>query len=169
MGYRNGAEADLFGDLMGMGDLPGNANPIAQLESYRTRFPGLLAATTLRGANITHFTTTANLTSQQFIYFDASGTRKGDQVLPLPQSELRSGPVDPVKESAPYIAPLPGDGLLPSQTSDQQSGPTTLQRWLPWALVGGAVVLGGGMILLSARRPVAANRRGRRRRRSRRA
>ena len=171
MSYLEGMfEADLFDEFRGMGDLPSDAQPIAQIESYRSRFPRLTSLPALRSAGLTHFSTAPSGTSQSFRFYDATGAMRSYQLLPLPQSELPSGPVDPVKDTvytSNVPAPLPGDGLLPTATdSPSGRGPTGAERWLPWALLGGAVVLGGGMVWMASRRPrrVAANRKRRSRR-----
>lgn len=167
-------EADLFDEIRGMGDLPADAIEIAMLDRYRQQFPRLTATTTLRTGGVTHFTTTPNVAagspaSLTFRFFDATGAQRGSQVFSVTQTQP-SGPVSPAKETTSSLAPLPGDGLLPSETEEEllREG-SGAPRWLPWALVGGAVVVGGGIVVaMASRRPVVANRRGRRRRVSRR-
>lgn len=162
MSYLHGMfDADLFDEIRGMGDLPADAIEIAMLERYRGQFPRLTATATLRAGGVTHFTTSPSVGSVRFRFFDGTGTQRGDQVFPVTQT-LSTAPVSPAKETTSALAPLPGDGLLPSETEEAQAD---TPRWLPWAIVGGAVVVGGGIVVAMSRRPVAANRRRRRKRR----
>jgi len=164
---------NLFGESEGLGVLPTGAQPIAQIEQYRGRFPRLLTLAALRTGGVTHFATTPpgpGQSQQSFLYLGATGVRKGDQLLAVPQSELPSGPVDPEKGYNPYpgLAPVPGDGLLPSQLDEAPGSGSP--RWLPFALVGGGVALAAGIVLVATRRPARAptpNRRRKRRRSSR--
>lgn len=155
---------DVFGQAHAMGDVPADARPIAQIEQERSRFPRLPSLSAMRSGGITHFTTQTSGVQQVFTYYDAEGAMRGRQALPLPQSELpEQGATEPAynKTAEPFtpVAPRQGDGILPSDTGE----PAGAQRWLPFALVGGALVVGGTLVWVATRRPaVTPNRRRRR-------
>lgn len=127
--------------MLGLGDVPSGAYPIARLAALRTRFPTLPSEEALRSKSLTHFVLAgagSDRTDAQLQAYTAALPQivitfygEGDREMTDRYYASGAGPVAPApgpKETMP--APREGDGLLPSPVT-----PTGMPRWVPVVVV----------------------------------